>query len=151
MVTVEPPELDRTADCVWLLPTWTPAKPRAAGVASSAPGAAILGLRVAPVPLRGTVVLVAYAPLCFPERKCGEFVEVTRERLPLTPPLDTGANRTLTITLCPAATVNDRQERFTASPLCAVQTLHGGYGSLRPPCHRTRGSLGAKVIESCSI
>jgi hypothetical protein len=47
-------------------------------------------------------------------------VELARERLPLTLPLDFGAKMTLKLALCPAARVSGRPLRLNANPVIAA-------------------------------
>jgi hypothetical protein len=79
MVTLEPPELVKLSDSVWLLPTWTLPKVRLLAVAASDPG-------VTPEPESGTVTV-------------GFDALLVMERLPLADPPDDGVNVTLRVAL----------------------------------------------------
>ena len=79
MVTLEPPELVRVSDSVWLLPTCTLPKLRLEAVAVSDPG-------VTPEPESGTV-------------NVGFDALLVMERLLLADPPDNGVNVTLKVTL----------------------------------------------------
>jgi|SRR5579862_241034 len=85
MVTLDPPVLVSVSDKVCLPPTITLPKLRLAGFEPSMPG-------VTPVPDNGTV-------------KVGVDAFDARVRLPLSLPLDGGANVTLKFALCPAVSV----------------------------------------------
>ena len=79
MVTLEPPELVKLSDSVWLLPTWTLPKVRLLAVAVSDPG-------VAPDPESGTA-------------NVGFDALLVMERLPLADPPVVGAKVTLKVAL----------------------------------------------------
>ena len=79
MVTLEPPELVKVSDSVWLLPTCTLPKLRLVAVAVSAPA-------VTPVPESGTF-------------NVGFDALLVMERLPLADPPVVGVNVTLKLTL----------------------------------------------------
>ena len=79
MVTLEPPELVKVSDSVWLLPTCTLPKLRLEAVAVSDPG-------VTPEPESGTV-------------KVGFDALLVMERLLLADPPDDGVNVTLKVAL----------------------------------------------------
>ena len=76
--------------------------------------------RIVPEPDRGTVVVVLFEPLCFPLVPWSMGVELARERLPLTLPLDVGAKVTLRLKLCPAARVSGRPLRLNPDPVIAA-------------------------------
>ena len=78
-VTLEPPELVRVSDNVWLFPTCTLPKLRLVAVAVSDPG-------VIPVPESGTVTV-------------GFDALLVMERLPLADPPVVGVNVTLKVAL----------------------------------------------------
>jgi hypothetical protein len=82
-VTLEPPELVRVSDNVWLLPTCTLPKLRLVAVAVSDPA-------VTPVPDSGTLN-VGFAP------------SLTIARLPLAGPTVVAVKVTLKVVLCPGA------------------------------------------------
>ena len=79
MVTLDPPELVRVSESVWLLPTCTLPKLRLAAVAVSDPG-------VTPVPESGTF-------------NVGFDALLVMERLPLADPPVVGVNVTLKVAL----------------------------------------------------
>ena len=79
MVTLDPPELVKVSDRVWLLPTCTLPKLRLVAVAVSDPG-------VTPVPESGTV-------------KVGFDALLVTERLPPADPPAVGVNVTLKVAL----------------------------------------------------
>jgi hypothetical protein len=85
MVTLDPPELVRVSDSVWLLPTCTLPKFRLVTVAVSAPGAT-------PVPESGMF-------------NVGFDALLMMERFPLADPAVVGVNVTLKVALWPAARV----------------------------------------------
>ena len=83
MVMLEPPELVRVSDSVWLFPTCTLPKLRLAAVA-------VIDPAVTPVPESGTFN-VGFAP------------SLTIARLPLAGPTFVAVNVTLKVVLCPGA------------------------------------------------
>ena len=85
IVTLEPPELVRVSESVWLLPTCTLPKLRLAAVAVSDPG-------VTPVPESGTA-------------NVGFEALLVMDRLPLADPPVVGVKVTLNVALWPAASV----------------------------------------------
>ena len=88
IVTLEPPELVRVSDSVWLLPTCTLPKLRLAAVAASEPG-------VTPEPESGMP-------------RVGFDALLVMERFPEADPPVVGVNVTLNVTLWPPAKVAGR-------------------------------------------
>jgi hypothetical protein len=103
-VRLDPPELVRVADCVWLLPAWTFAKFRLLGLAVSWPG-------VVPVPVREAVALLQ------DRGRLRWVLEYSKETLPLTLPLDSGAKVVVKLALWPGASVNGMLSPLTLNPV----------------------------------
>ena len=110
MVTLDPPELFRVSDSVWLLPTCTLPKLRLVAVAVSEP-------TVTPAPDSGTFKLVLEALLVM-------------EILPLADPLVAGVNFTLKVALWPAASVAGR---FIPLTLYGAAVVAAVMVTLEPP------------------
>ena len=62
--------------------------------------------RLVPEPDKGIEVVMLFDPLCLPLVPWSVGVELTRERLLLTLPLDVGAKVTLKLALCPVTRVS---------------------------------------------
>jgi hypothetical protein len=93
IVTLEPPELVRVSESVWLLPNCTVPKVRLVAVAVSDPG-------VTPVPDSGTF-------------KFGFDASLTIARLPLAEATVVGVKVTLKAVLCPGAKIRGRFSPLT--------------------------------------
>ena len=111
MVTFIPPVLVTVSDRLAVVPVCTFPNARLAGLAASVPA-------VTPDPETG-IVSVGFEPLLI----------ITR--FPLTEPLKVGANVTVAVAACPAASVNGRVKPLTLIPL--PETAAWEIVTLAPP------------------
>jgi hypothetical protein len=114
MVTLEPPELVRVSDSVWLLPTCTLPKLRLEAVAVSDPG-------VTPEPASGTVMTEIDLDLLRRSDGIREALVVT-DIIPFWFPIAVGAKVTLKFVVWPAGKMNGRLVPATWNPLPLTMT-----------------------------
>jgi hypothetical protein len=126
-VTLEPPELVRVSDNVWLLPTGTLPKLRLVAVTVSDPG-------VTPVPESGTA-------------KVGFDALLVMDRFPLADPPVVGVNVTLKVALWPAAKVAGKLSPLTLYGAAVVAALTV---TLEPP-ELVRVSDNVWLFPTCTL
>jgi hypothetical protein len=107
IVTLDVPELPKTALSVSLLPTWTFPKLRLLGLTVSCPA-------IAPVPVSRTVVRCANWRVRLPDP------EYSRTMLPVVPPLAWGAKVVVKLPLWPTANVSGKLIPLTLNPVPAT-------------------------------
>jgi hypothetical protein len=107
IVTLDGPELFKTALSVSLLPTWTFPKLRLLGLTVSCPA-------IAPVPVSRTVVRCANWRVRLPDP------EYSRTMLPVVPPLAWGAKVVVKLPLWPTANVSGKLIPLTLNPVPAT-------------------------------